>query len=316
MRALLLVASVASLLPATVAAQVPSSLSYQGRLTSSSGVPQAGIVDMQFAIFDAATGGNEIWCERQPAIALTDGYYSVFLGEGMACASQSTGSLASAFGAANRYLELSVRGSPLSPRQRIASVPFAQVAGSLAGAPGLDLFNAAMQGTYPLVVSAMRGSPFFCGPAPVSFSLGGHASFGQILFTNEGDFSQLHYSPFTIGTSCSDANSICTGPFTYFLKNPGLARSIAIHAQLDNGDSFLYVNGNDSAGGQFAFRSSPVAGNTKTAVQISIPAGDFALSIIGCSSDGPTNIVAVTDKFITANGLKVDYDRTFHRNGK
>ena len=106
-------------------------MAYQGRLTdTATGNGRSGIVPMQFAIFDTADTGNQIWCEQQQAVALTDGYYSVQLGEGATCSSGTATLLASAFGAADRYLELSVDGSTLRPRLKIGSVPFAYVAQS------------------------------------------------------------------------------------------------------------------------------------------------------------------------------------------
>lgn len=117
------------LLPALASAQVPATIAYQGRLLDSSGSPLSGVVTMQFAIFDGPTGSGELWCETQ-SVALTNGYYAVSLGGGTQCPSVP-GKLTAAFAGVSRYLELSVGvgGTALTPRQQIASVPFALVAG-------------------------------------------------------------------------------------------------------------------------------------------------------------------------------------------
>ncbi len=51
---------------------------------------------------------------------------------------------------------------------------------------------------------------------------------------------------------------------------------------------------------------------------IQIPSGPFVLSFLACSTNGPSIGFEIFDQFITnpAYGLTVDYDRTFHRNGK
>lgn len=118
---------------ATTWGQVPLTVGYQGRLLDATGSPQAGIVKIQFALFDADKAGNEVWCEEHLA-AVTEGYYAVNLGSGGACNPPLASALSSAFEGSDRFLEISIAGSPLSPRQKVASVPFAFEAASLAGA--------------------------------------------------------------------------------------------------------------------------------------------------------------------------------------
>jgi hypothetical protein len=64
-----------------------------------------------------------------------------------------------------------------------------------------------------------------------------------------------------------------------------------------------------------------VVGNhapTPTASTIPVPRGAFALSFMACSTDGETIALIIYDKVLNdpAFGLTVDYDRTFHRDGK
>jgi hypothetical protein len=66
------------------AADVPMLLNYQGRLTDPSGNPKNGTFTMQFAVYDAETGGNQLpsgtpWSETQ-SVTVTNGVFNVLLG--------------------------------------------------------------------------------------------------------------------------------------------------------------------------------------------------------------------------------------------
>jgi hypothetical protein len=51
---------------------------------------------------------------------------------------------------------------------------------------------------------------------------------------------------------------------------------------------------------------------------ITVPSGAFSLTFVSCSTDGPSIGFTIHDAFLNnpAFGLTVDYDRTFHRNGR
>ena len=103
---------------------VPQLLGYQGRLLHADGTPASGLVAMRFALFDDPGGGTALWSEDQ-SVAMTDGFYSTFLGS-------VTPIPDGVLGAAELHLEVSVDGTPLEPRQRVGSVAYARVA-ALAG---------------------------------------------------------------------------------------------------------------------------------------------------------------------------------------
>lgn len=163
MRALSLACLLAS---AAAQAQVPSGIGYQGRLFDPLGTPKAGVVNLEFAIFDSeAPGtGTPIWCESHPNVGLSDGYYSLRLGDGAPCTPPTSIPLPAAFGATNRYLELKVEGGALSPRQKIMSVPFAYVATSLADG-GASFIQNQTSTTQPGSFS-IAGTGYVTGPAP------------------------------------------------------------------------------------------------------------------------------------------------------
>lgn len=59
---------------------IPTKISYQGYLTDSGGTPISGTVSIQFAIYDAATGGTSLWSETQ-SVTVSHGIFSVYLGD-------------------------------------------------------------------------------------------------------------------------------------------------------------------------------------------------------------------------------------------
>ena len=106
----------------------------------------------------------------------------------------------------------------------------------------------------------------------------------------------------------STCASVCYGPLTFFLNSP-TNQDLVLQGGLDNGPSPIYVNGSEVVA-----NAEP---NMASAGQVvSVPKGPFSLSFVACSSDGPSIEFVVTTPFITKYGLTVDFDRTFHRNGK
>jgi hypothetical protein len=103
----------------SISDSIPDVMSYQGFLTASNSQPISGTVKLDFAIYDAATGGNLMWEESHPNTSVVEGYFTVLLG------AHGSPLTASAFSGDTRYLQVKVDdGDPL-PRQRIGSVPYA-----------------------------------------------------------------------------------------------------------------------------------------------------------------------------------------------
>lgn len=110
--------------PAAIA-QVDNAFTYQGELKTD-GEPTSGIVDLQFRLFNAASGGSQIGTalcvDNQPVV---DGRFTVLLDFG------------AAFDVATRYLDIAVRNdvgqtcadqsgfTPLAERQLLSATPFA-----------------------------------------------------------------------------------------------------------------------------------------------------------------------------------------------
>jgi hypothetical protein len=108
------------LLSASAALAQSSSFTYQGRLTDGN-APANGNYDLQFALFDSASGGAQIGqTQTITNVSATVGVFTVTLDFGPA-----------AFSGAARFLEISTRPSGggaftlLTPRQQISSTPYA-----------------------------------------------------------------------------------------------------------------------------------------------------------------------------------------------
>jgi hypothetical protein len=168
-------------------------------------------------------------------------------------------------------------------------------------------------GTAPAVVG-LGSTAFSCGPAPATLNLSAAPvasgslaysdAFGHLLFTNAGSFT-INMSFGATSAECAAGTTvICASPVTFFLKSP-VDQSITIHAYVDNAGA-LYVNGTQTATGAGVLALSYTA-------MANMP---FSISVMSCSNDGPSMALAIYDQFITKYGLQVDYDATFHRNGK
>ena len=71
----------AQLAPAAVPSAVPSAINYQGRLTNAAGVPQPGNRTMSVKVYDAATGGTQLYSESLGSVAVdANGVYSFQFG--------------------------------------------------------------------------------------------------------------------------------------------------------------------------------------------------------------------------------------------
>lgn len=101
-----------------VLASVPVSITQQGRLLDN-GEPMTGTQELEFTIYDGASGGDVLWSDQVSADLGDDGVYTVTLGD----SSQPIDSALLQGGEV--YLELSAGGETFSPRLEMTSVPFA-----------------------------------------------------------------------------------------------------------------------------------------------------------------------------------------------
>ena len=121
-----LVALALALLAGPASAQVPQDTTFTGRMVDNLGDPLAGPADLELRIFDALTGGTQLYSEEHLGVPLdATGGFSVQLGLGTSPSGTFDADL---FSDVDRYLEVVVDIEVLTPRQMIGSVPWALVA--------------------------------------------------------------------------------------------------------------------------------------------------------------------------------------------
>ena len=107
-----------------------STFTYQGRLTQN-GQPFTGNADLEFVLYDQPDNGSVIGTAISPNWPVEDGLFQVELDFGSA-----------AFDGSDRFLEVRVGGTPLTPRQRVTATPHALLAATTAdGAIGSSEIN-------------------------------------------------------------------------------------------------------------------------------------------------------------------------------
>jgi hypothetical protein len=117
-----------ALIAAPVArANVPPRLTEQGRLLDkTTNMPVPGNVSMVFKIYDMPTGGTALWTETF-SVTLDAGYFSVQLGSTVPFP-------ATLWNGAVRYIGVTVGAdAEMTPREEVASVPYAIAAGDAVG---------------------------------------------------------------------------------------------------------------------------------------------------------------------------------------
>lgn len=101
--------------------QLPD-FTYQGQLQRN-GAPANGAFDLSFALFDAASGGNQVGIAiDEPDYPVEDGLFTISL------------AFPGVFNGTQLWLQVSVEGVPMQPRQPVATTPVAQY--TLSGAIG------------------------------------------------------------------------------------------------------------------------------------------------------------------------------------
>ncbi|MDD3905376.1 MAG: hypothetical protein PHS46_02470 [Candidatus Omnitrophica bacterium] len=121
------------LFASTASAAIPHLMNFQGKATDKAGAPLSGTYNLTFRIYDAETGGAAKWSETQTGVQITNGIFQVQLG--------SVTALTLSFDVPYWIsLEINTDGE-MSPRTRLASVPYAYAAQSLSEAPVIPFYR-------------------------------------------------------------------------------------------------------------------------------------------------------------------------------
>jgi hypothetical protein len=116
---ILIISNVVRAVAAPVAPAAPSRLlTYQGHLLDATGLPVAnGAYPMVFSLWDAASAGQQLWGPEAHTVTVSDGYFALLLGTEMP--------LDPAYFTGDTYLEITVGGETLNPRQPLGAVAYA-----------------------------------------------------------------------------------------------------------------------------------------------------------------------------------------------
>jgi len=211
---------------------IPNVINYQGKLTDSLGNPvTAGPYEVTFKIWNSLSGSTDadyIWGRSFPVNVVTNGLFNVLLTDGVMVGNPKTNQLLCAFEGDQRYLGLTITKalnntvSPqveISPRQRLASAPFA-----------IHAYNASYAGQASNSTTAANAA--FASYANYSTNAGKFANFS----TN--DFLMLNKSAQTLTGSLTISNGTLT-----------LRSNLVVSGSVTN-SSNLTVGGNMTVSGR------------------------------------------------------------------
>jgi hypothetical protein len=179
--------------PSTLLAQ-GTAFTYQGRLDAA-GAPANGSFDLRFAIYDAASGGNQ-WgpALTNAAVALSNGLFTVTLDFG-----------AGVFTGPARWLEIGVRTngggafSTLTPRQALTATPYAILAGNVSGV---------------IANSSLPASPAFIGTVSATVFSGNGAGLTNL---NASQLTSGTVPAAALGNAWKISGNAGTTPGTHFV---------------------------------------------------------------------------------------------------
>ena len=250
-------------------------ITYQGQLQSSS-APANGNFNMTFSLYTALLGGVQVGSTINQNVAVANGIFSARLDFG-----------ASAFPGADRFLEINVAGTVLSPRSQITLTPYAiralTVTGPVTGANAaqtLLVTNSQPGITNPspanLPPTALRAEATATSDSNAGLLGIGDGTTGiGVIGVSTGIAPLVNGAPNAIGvlglTTATSGKSI---GLSGVVSSPD---GIAVQANSSNG-ARLFFGSNNSSGGVFTVDA---AGNMTLSGAINFANGNFTVASTG-----------------------------------
>jgi hypothetical protein len=190
------------LVAGAAAGAVPEQMSYAGQLDDN-GAPANLSATMLFELYEDEAAGSAVWSETHGAVQVTDGYFTVELGE--------TTPLSGVFDGSPLYLQVMINGQAMLPRTAVSSVPYAMVAGEV------PFDNTASGLTATDVTSALDELA---------------ARIGAVEATNANQQSQINNNTTNIAALLADVGDYVTSAeltttLSNYVTSPSLATTLA-----------------------------------------------------------------------------------------
>jgi hypothetical protein len=212
------------LLAATSSAQVPTLMSYQGKLTSASGGCVNDTVQMTFTIYADSFGTTSEWTETQTEVVVREGVFSVLLGSVNHIPGGDT-----VFDGSIKYLGVQVESDPeMEPLKPMVSVAYAHRAG---GVDCSDCDDRFVNVEGPEIVNSDSGIAFrgiVAGSSTTNmYGIAGSAENASSGPACGGDFSASSYGT---GNHFGVIGHAYTASSSYALGSKGRAQSTSTGA--------------------------------------------------------------------------------------
>jgi hypothetical protein len=267
------------------AAVVTVPLNYQGQLSDPTGLPLSGSQNMSFIIYDASSGGNQIWSSAASSVTVNNGLFSVDFSVGLSSTAMVNSPM---------WLEISVGGQVLSPRRQILSTMFANNSSYLQGAvPGSGVGNLPVIQADGHLLPSILSAPF---PLNVTGTGSGYAIFAQNQNLAAGQDGILA-SGFS-GLSATASGSTGVGVYGTALGSGGLG----VKAEQNSASSVALLASNPS--GMGAWLGGGIYGLGLSATNIGLQVGGSSNPLSGQSFSDPLTGIQV---YASGTGINVNY---------
>lgn len=203
-----------ALLTPIASADVPSLVSLSGRLTTADGSPLAGPATLGFTIYNDSVVGAPLWTETQNGVALSNGVFSVLLGNVTALDLSFNESY---------WIAITINGELQNPRLRLAAAPYAVMANRSQNATWADNATRASNATYADQAALARDLDCVgcVGTGELAGGLSGADRFGN---GSDGDAAisvdtTLTGTKFYNNLTVNPGVTLKTGGYAIFVKN-------------------------------------------------------------------------------------------------